>query len=226
MTPPVMLDLYGGRTGGAARGYQLAGFRVISVDIADCPQNPADVVIQGDALTLLPELVRRYQPDAVHASPPCQGRGYLAKGTMPELAERHPNLIPATREALDDVGLPYILENVGSSGVRPDLRLCGEMFGLGVLMHRDLELGGWTMLQPPHVPHRGHVRGWRHKVWRDGPYVAAYGKGGGKATVAEMQQAKRIDWSDDHLGLRDALPPAYTEFLGGQLLDHLARAAA
>lgn len=218
---PVLLDLYGGRTGGAARGYQLAGFYVVSVDIADCPQNPADVVIKGDALAKLPDLVHGWKPVAVHASPPCQGRGYLAKGTMPQLAERHPNLIPSTREALDKLGLPYILENVGSSGVRSDIRLCGEMFSLGVLMHRDFELRNWTTQQPIHKPHRGYVRGWRHGVWHDGPYVAAYGKGGGKATVAEMQQAKGIDWSNDHLGLRDALPPAYTEWIGLHLMQHL-----
>ncbi len=84
------------------------------------------------------------------------------------------------------------------------------MFGLGVLMHRHFELGGWITAQPAHPKHRGYVRGWRHGVYREGPYVAAYGAGGGKATVDEIRAAKRIDWSTDHLRLREALPPAFT----------------
>lgn len=58
------------------------------------------------------------------------------------------------------------------------------------------------------------MRGWRHGVYREGPYVAAYGDGGGKATVEEIQKAKDIDWSTDHFRLREALPPVYTEWIG------------
>ncbi|MGC5005114.1 hypothetical protein [Streptomyces sp. DT203] len=64
---------------------------------------------------------------------------------------------------------------MAGSDVRKDIRLCGEQFGLGVLMHRYFELGGWTFPQPVHPRHRGYVRGYRHGIWRDGPYVAAYG---------------------------------------------------
>ena len=218
-----MLDLFGGRTGGAARGYQLAGWLVVSVDIVECPDNPADIFVQGDALALLPSLIRAWKPDALHGSPPCTGRGTLAKGTDKSLAEKHPDLIPATREAFEASGLPYVIENVQSSGVRPDVVLCGEAFGLGVIMHRLFELGRWKAEQPAHLDHRGYVRGWRHKVWRDGPYVAAYGKGGGKASVEEMREAKRIDWSVDHLGLRDALPPDYTRWIGERLKREIGR---
>lgn len=220
--PPVLLDLFGGRTGGAARGYQLAGFIVVSVDIVHCPENPADVVIRGDALKLLPMLIATFSPSAVHASPPCQGNGAIAQGTMPGLRDAHPDLLPATREAFAATGLPHMIENPQHTrSIRPDVMLCGEMFGLGVIMHRGFELGGWAVAQPEHKPHRGYVRGWRHGVWRDGPYVAAYGKGGGKATVDEMREAKGIDWSTDHLGLRDALPPAYTQWIGTRLMGEL-----
>jgi hypothetical protein len=88
------------------------------------------------------------------------------------------------------------------------------MFSLGVIRHRNFELGGWTMPQPPHVKHRGRVRGMRHGQWFDGPYVAAYGDGGGKATIAEMQQAMGIDWTDVREELTEAIPPAYTEHIG------------
>ncbi|MGW1554885.1 DNA methylase, partial [Streptomyces sp. NPDC002346] len=73
-----------------------------------------------------------------------------------------------------------------------------------------------------HPRHRGYVRGYRHGIWRDGPYVAAYGKGGGKATAEEIRAAKEIDWSTDHFRLREALPPAYTEWIGAAYLTTLA----
>jgi hypothetical protein len=75
---------------------------------------------------------------------------------------------------------------------------------------------------PPHVRHRGRVRGWRHGQYFDGDYLAIYGKGGGKATVPEMQAALGIDWTDVHEELTEAIPPAYTQFLGEQLLIQLA----
>jgi hypothetical protein len=58
----------------------------------------------------------------------------------------------------------------------------------------------------------------RHGVWYDGPYVAAYGNGGGKASVAEMQQAMGIDWTDVREELTEAIPPAYTEYIGRAFL--------
>jgi len=219
----VLLDLFGGRVGGGGAGYRRAGFTVVSVDIEDCPDSPADVTIKGDVFAELPWILNVFRPVAVHASPPCQGRGALANGTMPSLRDRHPDLIPATRAALRATGLPYVIENVQQSGVRPDVVLCGEMFGLGVIQHRNFELGRWSIQQgPTHVRHRGRVRGWRHGVWSDGPYVAAYGNGGGKATVDEMRRAKRIDWSRDRQGLCDALPPDYTRWIGDRLLSHLS----
>jgi hypothetical protein len=168
------------------------------------------------------------------ASPPCQGEGAPTKGTNRARNERlgrsHPRLIGPTREALEATGRPYVIENVAGSSVRKDLRLCGTQFGLPLLMHRYFEFGGGAPT-PPMLPHDhrhgGHrVRGWRHGSYFDGPYIAAYGKGGGKATAREMQAAKRIDWTDDHMALREALPPAYTEFIGRALMAHLKARAA
>ncbi|MFF4017806.1 DNA methylase [Streptomyces sp. NPDC001843] len=138
------------------------------------------------------------------------------------IGRTYPRLIAPTRAALESTGRPYVMENVAGSEVRKDLRLCGEMFGLDVIMHRYFELGGWSAPQPAHPRHRGYVRGWRHGVYREGPYVAAYGQGGGKATVQEIRDAKGIDWSTDHLRLREALPPAYTEWIAHAWLATLA----
>lgn len=219
-----MLDMFCA-SGGAAVGYHRAGWRVVGIDKEPQPDYPFEFH-QGDALILGAEMLGDGGFDAAHASPPCPGEGTLSKGTMPSLADKHPRLIEPTRELLEAFGLPYVIENVVGSSVRGDVVLCGEMFGLGVLMHRKFELGNWSALQPFHKPHRGYVRGWRHGVWRDGPYVAAYGQGGGKASVPEMRQAKGIDWTSNHLSLRDAIPPAYTHYLGDLLAARLARAAA
>lgn len=90
-----------------------------------------------------------------------------------------------------------------------------------MIRHRNFHLGGWRALQPTHIKHRGPVRGWRHGKYSDGPYVAVYGKGGGKATVAEAQKAMGIGWMTDILALNEAIPPAYTEYIGSQLLAQL-----
>ncbi|WP_030618586.1 class I SAM-dependent methyltransferase [Streptomyces achromogenes] len=214
LTRPLrVLDTYS-CIGGATAGYRLAfpGCHITGVDIQDQPDYCGDAFHQGDAI----EFIRAYghEFDFIHASPPCQGEGAPTKGTN---ARRN-----AEMAALETTGRPYVMENVAGSEVRKDIRLCGEQFGLAVLMHRYFELGGWTTVQPAHPRHRGRVRGWRHGVYHDGPYVAAYGNGGGKATVEEIRTAKGIDWSTDHLRLREALPPAYTEWIGRAFLGSRA----
>jgi hypothetical protein len=92
-----------------------------------------------------------------------------------------------------------------------------------VQRHRDFEVHGFEVPQPQHPKHKGRIRGMRHGVTYSGPYVAAYGKGGGKATVPEMQHAMGIDWTDVHEELTEAIPPDYTEHIGKALLVALGR---
>ena len=110
---------------------------------------------------------------------------------------------------------------IENPSARADWTLCGEMFGLGVIRHRKIELVNWSAPGPAHKPHRGRVRGWRHGVYHDGPYIAAYGKGGGKGSVAEMQDALGIHWTDVHEELTESIPPAYTEHIGQELMCYL-----
>ena len=212
-----VLDLYCG-AGGAARGYQLAGFETTGVDLAPQPNYCGEMFIQGDVIALLPTL-NLSGIDFIHASPPCQSSTALTKGT--NRGRVYPELIEPTRELLDATGLPYVIENVQGAKVRRDLTLCGEMFGLEVLRHRYFEVSGLDITQPAHKPHRGRVQGWRHGVYHDGPYFAVYGDGGGKGSVAEWQRAMGIDWTDVRLELAEAIPPAYTYCIGSQAVSQL-----
>jgi DNA (cytosine-5)-methyltransferase 1 len=207
-----VLDLFC-NAGGAATGYARAGFEVIGVDINPQSNYPFDYVV-ADALRVLP-LIRASSFDLIHASPPCQHGAAITKGTNRHLQDTYSNLYPQTLAILKRCGRPYVIENTYA---RADVTLCGEMFGLDVLRHRRIELGGWSTAKPKHPKHRGYVRGLRHGVWREGPYVAVYGKGGGKATVPEAQKAMGIDWTDVHEELVEMLPPAYTQWIGEAFL--------
>jgi DNA (cytosine-5)-methyltransferase 1 len=212
---PRLLDLFC-CAGGAGMGYHRAGFDVVGVDIEPQPNYPFEFH-QADALEFLVDHLGEF--DAVHASPPCQASSALTKGT--NRGRVYAQLIPATRNLLATAGVPTVIENVQGSDLRRDLTLCGEMFGLGVIRHRYFEVDGFPLEQPAHVPHRGRVRGWRHGTYYDGPYLAVYGEGGGKGTVAEWQAAMGIDWTGDRKAIAEAIPPAFTEYLGRQLIDHL-----
>lgn len=220
MTRPRLLDLFCG-AGGAAGGYIRAGFDVVGVDNEPQPDYPA-TFIRSDALDYVAAHWRNF--DAIHASPPCQASTALTKGT--NQGRTYVQLIPETRRLLRATGLPTVLENVQGSDLRRDLTLCGEMFGLQVIRHRYFELGAWGMDRPAHKPHRGRVRGWRHGAYYDGPYVAVYGAGGGKGSVTEWQAAMGIHWTADRKAIAEAIPPAYTQFIGRQLLAQVLAVAA
>ncbi|MFJ5208445.1 DNA cytosine methyltransferase [Streptomyces nigra] len=219
---PLLLDLFS-CAGGAAMGYARAGFRVRGCDLAQRPNYPFSYH-RGDALAYLAHLIatreiRRYA--FVHASPPCQDKCALTVGTNASQGwgGTHVDLVAPTRDLLEKTGLPYVIEQPnGRAEIRKDLTLCGEMFGLGVIRHRNFELGGWTIERPAHVPHRGRVRGWRHGRFYEGPYVAAYGNGGGKPTVPELQAALGITWTDVREELTEAIPPDYSEHIGRAFL--------
>lgn len=214
-----VLDLFC-NAGGAATGYARAGFEVVGVDINPQPNYPFEFV-RANVFDLPTSFLAQFALS--HGSPPCQHSAAITKGTNRHRQHLHPNLYPQTKALLERTGKPYVIENPDS---RPDVVLCGEMFGLGVLRHRNFELGNWSTAKPVHLKHRGYVRGMRHGVVRDGPYVAVYGKGGGKATVPEAQKAMGIDWTDVHEELVEMLPPAYTQWIGEQFAAwHAERAA-
>ncbi|MFD6759130.1 DNA cytosine methyltransferase [Streptomyces roseolus] len=219
---PLLLDLYS-CAGGAGTGYHQAGFDVVGVDIAPRPNYPFTFV-QADALNFLTDLIATGEIERfafVHSSPPCQDKCALTVGTNRAMGwgGTHVDLVAPTRILLEASGLPYVIEQPnGKAEIRKDLTLCGEMFGLGVLRHRNFELGRWSVTQPAHPKHRGRVRGWRHGEFFDGPYVAAYGNGGGKPSIPELQAAMGITWTDVREELTEAIPPAYSQWIGARFL--------
>jgi len=208
-----VLDAFCG-AGGAGTGYHDAGYEVVGVDINPQPNYPFEF-IQAEAT----EFIRNYgrQFYFIHTSPPCQEGNTLDLGTN-KGKFKYPQLIPSTREALMATGRPWAIENgPGKKPMRRDLMLCGEMFGLGVMRHRYFEFGGLSVPQPQHIKHRGRVAGYRHGEWFDGPYFAVYGEGGGKGTVAQWQDAMGIHWTDVRKEIAEAIPPAYTQYIGKHL---------
>jgi hypothetical protein len=236
---PILLDLYC-CAGGATRGYQRAGFEVYGVDIAPRPNYCGDDFRRRDVIGLLKGWIKAQFPlrrfALIHASPPCQHDNTLTRGTNASQGwgREHDQLVPETRALLDEIGIPYVIEQPsGGTMICKDLVLCTDMFETGlpswVQRHWDFEISSFTVRQPAHpkgpvAGHRGYVRSYRGRhgdtpgFFRDGPYVAAYGEGGGKATVAEMQHALGIDWTDVREELTEAIPPVYTEYIGKAFL--------
>jgi DNA (cytosine-5)-methyltransferase 1 len=218
LTRPRLLDLFC-CAGGAARGYQLAGFHVTGVDVNDQPRYAGNNFIRSGVGAFLNAGGWRGF-DAIHASPPCQG--YTIMANRPAV-KRLPKLIGPVRKRLEAIGLPWIIENV--MGARPDMRgavmLCGASFGLGAAgldlpRHRLFE-SSIALLVPPCQHRRGKTLG----VYGHGTNSWHREKLGRNITMAERREAMGIDWmrrGEDS----EAIPPAYTEFLGKQLMKIVA----
>lgn len=224
MNAPLLLDLFCG-AGGATRGYQRAGFHVLGVDIEAQPHYAGDDFLQADAMEILNAIIAPYPGNvmrfaAIHASPPCQQfTAYRRRGAG--VGDGYPDLIGPVRSRLRQIGLPYVLENIPSSPVRPEVMLCGSSFWLDVQRHRWFE-SSVPMMSPP----------CQHGIWKP-RFPCATNRTNLRRTVEigvwriplpVQQAAMGIDWMtlDE---LTEAIPPAYTEYIGQELMATLAAAA-
>jgi DNA (cytosine-5)-methyltransferase 1 len=218
---PKALDLFC-CAGGAGMGLHRAGFDVVGVDIALKPRYPFEFH-QADALAFPLEGF-----DFIWASPPCQG--YTSMRHAPG-AKGAPLLIDAVRERLQGSGVPWCIENVEEAAwaMRDPVCLCGSMFGLGAQgcrtqRHRLFECS--FPLKQPECRHDdrpvigvygGHAR--RRAASAGGRGTKDVWVGGHKTAAAE---ALGIDWMT-LAELSEAIPPAYSEYIGRAALEAIAR---
>ena len=203
---PRLLDLFCCQ-GGASEGYRRAGFKVVGVDKDPQPRYPwPHRFYQRDALDFLRAHGKRFR--AVHASPPCQ----LYTGAQRIQGNDHPDLVGPVRELLEELDVPYVIENVVGAPLRPDLVLCGAMFELGTYRHRVFE-SNVPLTAPDHPEHTAKTT----KMGRppaEGEFMHVVGNFSG---VEKAKAAMGIDWMTRD-GLREAIPPAYSEHIGRQLM--------
>lgn len=218
-----MLDLFCG-AGGCTKGYQRAGFYVVGVDLVRQPDYCGDEFVQADALQFLAQpSVRLGQDfDAIHSSPPCKARTVARHGGRRQtpLFDPHVDLVPDTLCSLAPLRVPWVVENV--PGVPLDaehvVTLCGSMFGLCVRRHR-LFASSFEVEQPScRHAEQGPVVGVYGAGGADSNRAARGGGGGVKVVGAEAADALGIDWTTNQRRLSQAIPPAYTEWIGGHLL--------
>jgi DNA (cytosine-5)-methyltransferase 1 len=197
--------------GGSAEGYYRAGFDIVGVDIRPQPRFPFPF-IQGDAIEVMGNLLARGRSPvrALAGSPPCQAWSE----TQRLMGNDHPDYIPQTRELFKASGLPYIIENVVGAPLENPVLLCGAMFPeLNVYRHRLFECS-WKPYLPVHPEHVQPQTKMGRKL-QPGERMHVVGNFSG---VEDAKKAMGIDWMTRD-GLREAIPPAFTQYLGKQLLS-------
>ncbi len=215
-------------------GYHRAGFEVVGVDIKPQPRYPFEFW-QEDALEVAADVAARMEGlftgggpfDAIHASPPCQAYSVLRRANI---GVEYPDLIAPTRELLEQTGLPWVIENVPGSPTRHLIVLCGSMFGLGsngrqLRRHRNFETS-FPIMSPPCF-HEGEAIGvygggatGRYTFDNGGKKDYYNRRGGYQGTIAERREAMQIDWMKSS-EINQAIPPAYTEYIGRELMQHV-----
>jgi DNA (cytosine-5)-methyltransferase 1 len=190
-------------------GYHLAGFEVVGVDIDPQPRYPFEFH-QADALKFLLENWQDF--DAFHASPPCQAHSNAQR----IMGNDHPDFIAATRSAFELIGRPWVIENVPGAPLRDPIILCGAMFGLETYRHRLFESNA-SLDAPPWHPEHGTPTTKMGRAPKPGEFMHIVGNFSG---VDRAREVMGMDWATRD-GLREAIPPAYSEWVGRQLLAHI-----
>ena len=228
-----ILDLFCG-AGGSAVGYARAGFEVVGVDLNKQPHYPFEFYT-GDALTVL-EMLRDHPDwsdpvDAIHASPPCQAYS-ITKHTH---KVQHPDLFAQTREFLKATGLPYVIENVVGAPMENPVTLCGSTLcetatdedGTPLFLRRHRQFESNVLLfegecRCVELKREGFkIGGVYGGGSRDRNHAENVRHGGYTPSKAVQERLMGIDWMTQK-ELNQAIPPAYTEFIGRQLMDALS----
>ncbi|WP_442906815.1 SAM-dependent methyltransferase [Kitasatospora sp. NBC_01246] len=203
-----VLDTYGCQ-GGAGMGYHLAGYRVLSLDNAPQPRNPL-AFVQADAVSFITEYGHLFA--LLHASPPCQRYTRCQKIRGRE----HPDLIAPTRTAMQSTGQPWVIENVEEAApeLQDPVMLCGAAFRLRTYRHRLFETGGGLTITPPQHPVHAAPLAKMGRPVADGEFMHVVGNFS-NVPLARSETVMGMPWATRD-GLREAIPPAYTELIGHQ----------
>lgn len=209
-------------SGGAGQGYMDSGFEVTGIDIKNVTNYPGKF-IQAPALFYLRRNGHLY--DAIHASPPCQ-KYSKSTAQFRKQGKQYADLIDKTRKILKLTGKPFIIENVPSAPIRADIKLCGSMFNLKVLKERFFEIENCFIMQIG-IPHK-------IDSVRNGDFAQVVGKGQKKGQnkldkpfkfdgpfIEQWKFAMGIDWMNKAEQLAEAMPPAYTNYIGTHLINYL-----
>ena len=215
-----LLDLFSG-AGGAARGYRNAGFHVTGVDYHVQPRYAGDEFIYDDAYDYV--LLHSSSYDIIHASPPCQRYSAMAGRT----GSHYPDSIARTRAALQATGKPWVIENLPEAPLEDPIELCGTHFDLSAEVQG--ETGRRWLRRHRHFESSLQLHEPTVGCYCDTlPIGGVYGNGGGgaqtrgyKFTSEQAREAMEIDWMTRR-ELSQAIPPAYTTFIGVQLKRLLA----
>lgn len=217
---PKLLDLFC-KAGGCSVGYARAGFEVVGVDIEHQPNYPFEFH-QMDAIEFL-KTQDLSEFDVIHASPPCQKYSvikHLGKARNGSY-ENHVDLIETVRELLIKFGRPYVIENVVGAPLLNPIVLCGSSFNLKVYRHRIFECN-IMLFQPIHKKHQDKTPNAGNGISPKG-FISVCGTGGvrgmdSKEILEYWRYAMDIDWMN-RKELAQAIPPAYTEYIGKQLME-------
>ncbi len=207
---PKLLDLFC-KAGGASVGYARAGFEVVGVDIEPQPHYPFEF-IQANAL----EIYLHFRDfDAYHASPPCQFASMAAQQWR-KAGREYRNDIPATRKLLIATGKPYVIENVvGKPYLNNPLKLNGAFFGKHLRRTRYFE----TSFPIPFflLPKEAKSKFRMGRPVKEGDIISPVGH---FSNIPYARKVMEIDWMNQ-AELAQAIPPAYTEYIGKQLMKYI-----
>jgi DNA (cytosine-5)-methyltransferase 1 len=203
MDRPRLLDLFCG-AGGCSMGYHRAGFDVTGVDIKPQPRYPFKF-IQADVMGIPDSFLDEF--DVIHASPPCKRFTKTGWAKYFGYNENHEDLLTPIRERLLSRGGLWVIENVPGAPLKANLTLCGSYFGLNLKRHRLFETNPPIFLLVPPCSHKKGV-------------ASPHGHARKPGELASWRIGLGIDWMNED-ELAQAIPPAYTEFIGKQLMDYI-----
>jgi len=218
-----LLDLFC-CAGGASMGYHRAGFEVTGVDIKDQPSYPFKF-IKGDVIEILKDKDFLNSFDVIHASPPCQG---YSNATKPDSIYVHysqgkdtPKLIEPVRNALINTGKYYIIENVAGAKeylIEP-FRLTGYMFNMPIERTRYFECN-FPVAELKNITKRGYSKKYAEENGIDYRDMSVTGKSRRKGSIDVWRKVMDMHWPKRGWELTEAIPPAYTKYIGEQLLKY------